>query len=155
MFGGFARGIILSDMEASIPFPTNTFLSKMVDDVRHKLLGRKMRVVVANEPRSYREVTVEVLRQLRPDVEFELTDPAGLEDTIHRLPADMVVCDEATPAVRDHVPIWLELYPGGNARSTVSVRGVLSTIEDVQLLDIVELVDRVIVEPPGAKGATS
>ena len=104
--------------------------------------ARKMRVVVANEPRAYREVTAEVLTQLRPEVEFELTDPDGLAEAVTRLHPDMVVCDHATPAVREGVPVWLELYPGGDARSVASVRGERSTIEDVQLADIVGLVDR-------------
>lgn len=115
----------------------------MVENV----LPSKMRVIVANEPRSYREVTVEVLRQLRPEVEFELTDPAGLEEAISRLLPDMVVCDNAVPAMRDGVAIWLELYPGGDERSSVSVRGERSIIEDVQLSDIIELVDQATADP--------
>ena len=54
----------------------------------------------------------------------------------------MVVCDAATPAVREGVPVWLELYPGGDSRSNASVNGQASTIEDAQLSDIVGLVDR-------------
>ena len=102
-----------------------------------------MRVVVANEPRAYREVTAEVLGQLRPDVEFELTDPAGLVDAVFRLAPDMVVCDHAIPEVRDLVGVWLELYPGGGSSSVASVRGEQSIIDDVQLTDIIALVDRV------------
>lgn len=138
-----------TDMEASIPIRPATVFTKMVENVRDSLLRRRMRVVVANEPRAYREVTAEVLRQLRPEVEFELTDPAGLEQAVSRLLPDMVVCDSVTPAVRHGVEIWLELYPGGDSRSVVSVHGERSTIDDVQLSDIVALVDRATARLPG------
>ena len=149
MLWGPTRGIIPSDMEASIPTRPATVFAKMVENVKNSPLRRRMRVVVANEPRAYREVTAEVLRDLRPEVEFELTDPAGLQDAVSRQLTDMVVCDRATSAVRDGVEIWLELYPGGDSRSVASVRGERSTIEDVQLLDIVALVDRATERLPG------
>lgn len=129
-------------MEASIPTPTVPPLGEMTAHIRQRLSRRSMRVVVANEPRAYREVTAEVLKQLRPDVEFELTDPEGLDEAVSRLLPDMVVCDHATRTVREGVAVWLELYPGGDARSTASVHGERKTIEDVQLSDIVGLVDR-------------
>jgi hypothetical protein len=103
-----------------------------------------MRVVVANEPRAYREVAAEVLSKLRLEVEFLLVDPRDLEETVARLHPDMVVCDEASPVVRASVPVWLELYPGGSDRSVVSVRGRRSTIESIQLSDILLLVDQTV-----------
>lgn len=106
----------------------------------------RVRVVIANEPRAYREAAVEVLAQLRTDVEFVLVEPQKLEETISRLLPDMVVCDEATPAVRASVPIWLELYPDGSDRSIVSVRGECSVIENIQLSDILLLVDQTVTQ---------
>lgn len=102
------------------------------------------RVLVANEPRAYREVTAEVLGQLRPDVEFLLVEPGGLESDISRLMPDMVLCDDATPAVRSSVPTWLELYPHGNTTSVFGAGDECSTIENIQLSDILDLVDRTI-----------
>lgn len=101
-------------------------------------------MLVANEPRAYREVTAEVLGQLRPDVEFMLVEPGGLEEGVSRLRPDMVLCDEATPAVREAVPIWLELYPHGNTASVLGEGEGRSTIDNIQLTDILMLVDRTI-----------
>lgn len=102
------------------------------------------RVLVANEPRAYREVTAEVLGQLRPDVEFLLVEPGRLEEEISRLMPDMVLCDEATPKVRGDVPTWLELYPHGNTTSVFGTGDEHSTIDNIQLSDILALVDRTI-----------
>lgn len=102
------------------------------------------RVLVANEPRAYREVTAEVLGQLRPDVEFMLVEPGGLEEEVLRLQPDMVLCDEATPTVRDAVPTWLELYPHGDTTSVFGEGDERSTIDNIQLTDILTLVDRTI-----------
>lgn len=104
----------------------------------------RIRVVVANEPRAYREAAVEVLAQLRVEVEFILVEPQKLEETVLRLLPDMVVCDKATPAIRASVPVWLELYPDGSDMSVVSVQGERSIIENIQLSDILLIVDQTV-----------
>jgi hypothetical protein len=104
----------------------------------------KTRVLVANEPRAYREVTAEALRRLRPDVEFVLADPADLEAEVSRLLPDVVFCNRATPAVRSGVPVWLELYPDGEATSVLGRGERISKFGDIQLPDLVEIVDRMV-----------
>lgn len=124
---------------------TGIIFSAMADNVSSaKPQPDVARVLVANEPRAYREVTAEVLGQLRPDVEFLLVEPGGLESEISRLTPDMVLCDEATPKVRSEVITWLELYPHGDTTSVFGTGDEHSTIENIQLSDILTLVDRTI-----------
>ena len=97
---------------------------------------------MANEPRAYRESIAEVIRELRPGVEVTTVEPERLEDSIPRLTPDMVVCNQATGVVREGVPVWVELYPDYASWSVVSVRGSRSTLDEIELPDILSIVDR-------------
>ena len=102
----------------------------------------KVRVLMANEPRTYREVIAETLQALRPGIEFTVAEPCVLEETLPVLRPHMVVCNEASAAVRRSVPVWVELYTGHGSRSVVNIEGESSVIEDLQLSDLLSVVDR-------------
>lgn len=101
-----------------------------------------MRLLMANEPRAYREVIAEAVRELRPDVEVKTVELDALDDAVSAFEPDMVICSKATEAVREGVLAWLELYPEFSARSVASVDGETSTIEEIQLPDILSFIDR-------------
>ena len=103
---------------------------------------RKALVLLANEPRAYRESIAEVFRQLRPNVEVVTAEPDELEDRVLRLTPEMVNFSEATVLVRERVPVWVELYPDYGPRSVVGVGEERSTIEEIQLSDLLSVVDR-------------
>jgi hypothetical protein len=103
---------------------------------------RKALVLLANEPRAYRESIAHVFRQLRPNVEVMTAEPEELEDCVLRLAPEMVVFSEATGLVRERVPVWVELYPEYGQRSVVGVGEERSTIEEIQLSDLLSVVDR-------------
>jgi hypothetical protein len=97
---------------------------------------------MVNEPRAYRESIAEVLRELRPEVDVVTADPAEMDASIARLRPDMVVCSSVTEAAR-MAPVWVELYPGHGPASTVGVAGEgATTVEDMQLSDLLAVVDR-------------
>jgi hypothetical protein len=104
--------------------------------------SRKALVLLANEPRAYRESIAQVFRQLRPNVEVITAEPGELEDHVLRLAPDMVIFSEATGFVRERVPLWVELYPGYGPESVVGAGEERSTIEDIQLSDLLSMVDR-------------
>jgi hypothetical protein len=104
--------------------------------------SRKALVLLANEPRAYRETIALVFRQLRPNVEVITSEPGELEEHVLRLAPDMVVFSEAGGLVRERVPFWVELYPGYGPSSVVGASGERSTIEDIQLSDLLSMVDR-------------
>ncbi len=109
--------------------------------------SRKARVLLANDPRSYREAMAAVIRKTRPDVEVETADPGVLDKRITSPTLDMVVCSEATGAVRSKVPVWVELYPEHGARSVASIRGKQEEYDDVQLPDLLAIIDRAVDVP--------
>jgi hypothetical protein len=101
-----------------------------------------MRVLIANELRSYREALAEALRHLRPEAEVVTAEPEGLESRVSRFAPHVVVCDRATGTVHA-LPSWIELYPGYGSRSVVSARSERREVAEIQLSDLLDLVDQV------------
>src|ERR671933_840143 len=99
-------------------------------------------LLVANELRSYREAIAQVFEKLRPEIEFYETEPENLNWEVTRLRPDFVVCSQVTSMVESCVPVWVELYPDCEAHSVVSIRGETTTVDDIQLTDLLEILDR-------------
>lgn len=100
------------------------------------------RVLIANEPRAYREVLGATFRALRPHVEVVVAEPPALDSVLERVSPDMVVCSHATPSVQEGVPIWIDLYPDGEAWTVICIHGRRSTRTDVDLDDLLRIMDR-------------
>lgn len=100
-----------------------------------------VRVLLANEPRVYRETLVEAIQQLRPETEVLETEPDSIESRLSISRPHMVICDRATDSV-SLIPVWVELYPGYGPRSVVSVEGTRWEVEEIQLSDLLDLVDK-------------
>ena len=103
---------------------------------------KALRVLVANELRSYREAIARVMRSVRPDVEVSEVEPDELDREVSRLHPSFVVCSRATDLVRSAVPVWVELYPGCESRSVISVEGRRRIVEEIQLSDLLKALDR-------------
>ncbi len=65
-----------------------------------------------------------------------------LEARILELAPNMVVCSEATSVVRERVSVWVELYPDYGSSPVVGIEGRRTTIEEIQLSDLLSIVDR-------------
>src|SRR5829696_6946997 len=110
--------------------------------------SRKVRLLVAPELRYYRETLARTIHQLRPEVEVETVEAAALDDSILRLAPDMVICSKVTDVVRKTVPVWVELYPGHEEHSIVSIRGRVEERARLELSDLIFILDQVEVPPP-------
>src|SRR3712207_5533595 len=100
------------------------------------------RILVALELQSYRQALAAAFRELRPDVEVFEAEKEDLDREVERLGPDLVVCSRLTTRVEDHAPSWVELYPNHGPRSVVSVLGERSTVEEIQLSDLLSIIDR-------------
>lgn len=100
-----------------------------------------IRVLVANEPRSYRESFVEALRMLRPEAEISEVQPDDLDQRIEDLKPDLIICSRLTLAV-ERTPAWLLVYPEGRPVTMVYTAGKLSSFIDLDLDKILSVVDR-------------
>jgi hypothetical protein len=103
---------------------------------------RVKRVLMANELASYRQTLAFVLSELRPDVEVIEADSGSLNQQVLRMSPDLVICSRVTSLVRERVPNWVELYPECQTVSTFCIGGERSTLDDVQLSDLLSLIDR-------------
>lgn len=102
---------------------------------------RKVRVLVANEPRSYRQVYAYACRRLRPRAEVREVEPECLDREVRLFHPDLVVCSRVTDAVRDTALVWVELLPEGEPVAMVCAAGELTTIADVQIDNLLFVID--------------
>jgi len=103
---------------------------------------RRPRVLMANEPRAYREGIAAVIAQLRPEVEITTVEPNALDASISRFSPDMVICSKATDALKGRVRVWVELYPDNAAWSVASIGGRRMEYAEIQLPDLLSIVDK-------------
>jgi hypothetical protein len=100
------------------------------------------RVLVACELQSYRQALVVAFRELRPAIEVFEVEEEDLDHEVEHLGPDLVVCSRRTCRIEDRAPSWVELYPNHEAHSVVSVLGERSTVEEIQLSDLLSIIDR-------------
>ena len=103
---------------------------------------KPLRVLFANEPRSFREVFAEVFRVLRPGIDVREALPENLDAEVKRLAPDLVFCSGITPFVERSVPAWVDLYPPHEPVAMIYTAGELSTVTDVDLNTMLSVVDR-------------
>lgn len=102
-----------------------------------------MQILITLELRSYRESIAAVFRTLRPHVEVFEAEQEDLDREVLRLRPDLVVCSRVTSLVQSDLPHWVELYLDHHSRSVVCIEGECSTVEDIQLADLLSVIDRV------------
>lgn len=74
----------------------------------------QLRILVAIDPLSYREVLAFVLRKRRPNYDVRVVTPYELDSEVASLAPHLVVCNEVTPMVRAAVHSWVQvLAPEG------------------------------------------
>ena len=106
---------------------------------------KRICILLANEPRSYRGVLATALQTLRPHVAVMTSEPIDLDRNILRFEPHLVMCSHLTETVQIHCLAWIILYPNGNRFVEVKVAGLhLSEIdlEFNQLLAIVDHIER-------------
>ena len=101
----------------------------------------RTRVVLANDPRSYREIIASALQALRPNIEVLMIEPESLDDLLVSLSPDLVICSRLTAAVDEGARSWVELYPEGERLVVMSIRGRRRTLGDVELSHLLSIVD--------------
>jgi hypothetical protein len=103
----------------------------------------KMRALVANDPRVYREVISDALKRLSPMIEVSTAEPEDLDQEVARLRPHLVICSRISPAARAGCQAWLVLYPEGKDRAEIGCNGGEHTalVEGVGVRDLLSVVD--------------
>lgn len=112
-------------------------------------------VLVAVEPRAYGSAFGEAVGRLRPGLDLRVVEPEDLAVEVLRLRPSLVLCSQ--PRERpghDDGPAWVEFYPYAAAsRVRVRANGRCSTLEDVDLDDLLSIVDEHGPRPSDARDA--
>jgi hypothetical protein len=100
-----------------------------------------MQLVVAIEPRSYRQVIGEAIRSMRPHVEVVILEPSTLGAGVGRLEPELVFADrpEGGPTGR---AAWVEFRPYEEPPVRVCLAGRRWELEEVELADLLSIVDQ-------------
>jgi hypothetical protein len=106
------------------------------------MMLEQMRIVLANEPRSYREVIAAAFQVLRPHHEVFVVAPDELDHEVTRLAPHMVVCSRVSSAVRTIALAWILLYPGGTSHAEVFEDGTHTTLPEVDFNSLISIMDR-------------
>lgn len=99
-----------------------------------------MRIVLAIEPRSYREAVGSAIRALRPYVEVTTVGPSVLASEVVRLDPELVVCGQPNTVTPSGRPAWFEYRPYDD-RAELCMGGNRSRLADVQFDDLLSIVD--------------
>lgn len=102
-----------------------------------------MRILMANEPRAYREVLAAAIQRLRPNVELVNVEPQGVDDAIMRVRPHLVVCSVLTATVQMLPRAWIMLYPDGAATSIICIEGQRTIIDSLELSGILSIIDEI------------
>jgi hypothetical protein len=113
-----------------------------------------MCVILANEPRYEREVLAAALCALRPGIDVVGLTPDRLDGALAALRPQLVVCSEATTAVRAHAPAWVLLYPDDAAHAVVCLDGIEAIVPGFDLAALVATVDTAARMRSGTGGRT-
>lgn len=105
-----------------------------------------MRLVVAIEPRSYRQVIGDAIRSMRPHVEVTVLEPGTLGAGVGRLDPELVFADrpdtfgpEGGSTGRS---AWVEFHPYEEPPARVCLAGRRWELERVELADLLSIVDQ-------------
>lgn len=105
----------------------------------------KMRALVANDPRVYRELISSSLRRLRPLIEVSAALPVELEQAVERVRPHLIICSGRLvgAAAWEGCLAWVVLYPEGEDLAEIGGVGVgAALVRGVQLDDLLLVVDR-------------
>ena len=102
----------------------------------------KIRVVLANEPRAYREALSEALRNLCPRAEVVIVEPAALHQHVRRFSPHLVLGSELDPEMLPGLFCWVDLYPNGERYAVITIGGERTTVGHLDLAGLLRLVEQ-------------
>jgi hypothetical protein len=98
-------------------------------------------VLIANDPRAYRETIAVAIGMLCPDARIIVADPEKVDEFVTTYHPQVVLCSHLTPMIEAHVPTWAILYPDGSENALLHMDGQRSRVPNIELNGIVRLVD--------------
>lgn len=100
-----------------------------------------MRVLLAFDPRLYREAVARMLWEMRPHLAIISTGPDGLDGELERLEPHLVLLDGAPSRVPTDVLAWVRVTTADQLDAIVCVDGRYSHIERMRVDDLLAIID--------------
>jgi hypothetical protein len=100
-----------------------------------------MIVLMAIEPRSYRQVIGRTIQALRPHIDVVVLEPGTLEVAVARLEPELVFANRPASS-SSGAPAWVEFRPYEEPPARVCLAGRTWELEEVELSDLLSIVDR-------------
>lgn len=107
-------------------------------------IAKTIKMLLAVEPRAYREAIGLAIANLRPNVEVSVAAPEDLISEVTRLVPTLVICGLPDSEASEEVAAWVELKsPQGYwQKATVRIRDHRFELANVQLDDLLFIIDR-------------
>lgn len=104
----------------------------------------KMRALVANDPRVYREVIADAFQRMWPLTEVSTAEPEDLDQEVARLRPHLVICSRISAVARVGCLAWVVLYPEGKDVAEIGGNGGEHTtlLNGVVVKDLLSVVDQ-------------
>lgn len=102
-----------------------------------------MRIIVANDPRCYREVIAAAFSGARPEIELIMLESHELDEAIVRFQPDFVVCSRVSEILETRSAAWVLLYPDGQSLVIINVGGRRTETTDLDLDGLLLAVEHV------------
>ena len=102
-----------------------------------------LRILIANEPRSYRDVLAGSFEAFHPRAEIRCADPADLDTELEGFDPHLIICSELSHAVEGCERAWVLLYPEGKPLAVVCLDGEPVTVFDIEFVELLSVVERV------------
>lgn len=118
--------------------------SYMIPNIMSRTIVRKsdaVNILVAIEPRAYREVIGEALGGLRPQHRVTIVAPDSLRSAMYRLLPEVVISGRPEDLSVDGTLAWVEFRPYARPEARVSLGGLRRELAEVDLEDLLAVVD--------------
>jgi len=101
-----------------------------------------VQVIIAIEPRSYRQIIGEAIRTLRPHIEVVVLEPDTLRAGVTRLDPELVLANQPDTFAPDGRSAWVEFRPYEDPPARICLAGRRWELEAVELDDLLSLIDQ-------------
>lgn len=105
----------------------------------------KMRILVANTPRMYRESLALSLGRHNPDFEVLIGSPENLDGHVERFKPHVFVRDDdgVETEAPDGVVLWVGIMIDNHLNARIAMNGEISELHDVSLTELLAALDEV------------
>lgn len=101
----------------------------------------RFRILIANEPRFYREVIAAGLKLQRAHIDVTAVDPADLAADVARLQPQLVVCSRLTDTIVAASPAWVLLPLDDRDAVVINLDGQRTTSGPIEFHDLLSVID--------------